>query len=377
MIRGLLLELRRRMRGRAGEPAIAWPEVPAGVDLNPSAADFAAYDEAPLALARFRHRDVEAAAWQAQLRAKLRELLGPVLPPAADAPLVTTATVAMAAGLARRTVYLPAARGRHTVVTVVWRRDTADQPLPVMLCLQGHTSGAHISWGEARIPMDMKRIANGGDYAVQAVSQGFVAVCIEQLGFGERGERALTHVWDHPCVDACNRALLWGATVLGARAADVSATVDWLHAGAVEGPAFDARRVYAMGNSAGGETALFAAALDTRIAGAIASGCVGAWRETSGRRRTCPDTVIPGVLNWFEYSDVVALCAPRPLLVVSGRHDHIYPFALAQKCSRAAAEVYAAMDATNHLAEVEGPEGHRFYPDLAWPGFLGLLEAAE
>jgi len=244
-----------------------------------------------------------------------------------------------------------------------------------MLCLQGHNSGAHISWGEARHPIDAQRIARGGDFALQAAAQGFVAVCIEQSCFGERGERKLAQRWDHPCVDAANRALLLGRTLLGERVMDVFAVIDWLRAGSA-GPALDGARIYAMGNSAGGETALYAAALDEgRLAGVIASGCVGRFRTTSGARKTCPDTVVPGILRWLEYDDIVALCAPRPLLVVSGRDDHIYPFAEAQACANGAAAVYEAMNAGANLRCLEGEDGHRFYPALAWPSFLEMTAA--
>jgi hypothetical protein len=130
-----------------------------------------------------------------------------------------------------------------------------------------------------------------------------------------------------------------------------------------------------MGNSAGGETALFAMALDPRIEASIASGCVGPWRKANGARRTCPDTIIPGVLAWIEYSDVLALCAPRPLLVVSGVTDHIFPFALASECVEDARPVYAAMEAASRLQAVAGPGEHRFYPDIAWPAFAALLDA--
>ena len=346
---------------------------PAGVFLNPSDADFAAYEEAPLALTWQRAGGSDLAAWQEKVRAKLREMLGTVTPSGDPSPVAGAAGSA-SGGLSRQTYYLPTAPRRHAAVTVVWNPRYAGQALPVMLCLQGHTSGAHISWGQALLPEDRQRIDNGGDFAIQAVRQGHVAVCIEQIAFGERREQALAHRWDHTCIDASNRALLLGRTVLGDRIADVAAVIDWLRSLPPDFPALNTARIRAMGNSAGGETALYTAALDRRIEGVIASGCVGAWRKTSGARKTCPDTVIPGVLNWIEFSDVLALCAPRPLLVVSGLTDHIYPFRLASECAEEARLAYAALGAGNRLRALSGPGGHRFYPEVAWPAFLSLLE---
>ena len=62
----------------------------------------------------------------------------------------------------------------------------------------------------------------------QAVARGYIAVCIEQLCFGERRELALTPRSADPCVDAFHHALLTGRTLLGERMSDVSAVIDWL-----------------------------------------------------------------------------------------------------------------------------------------------------
>jgi len=371
------LELLRRFRRLRGNSEIKWPPVPPGVFLNPSDADFAAYASAPLALTWRAASDRDPLRWQQQVRLKLRELLGATAEATADTQTMIGTRSTTKSGIQRQTIYLLSAPRRHVPITIVWEPKRADHPLPVMLCLQGHTSGAHISWGEARSPIDVERIENGGDFALQAVRHGHVAICIEQIAFGERGEQAVTHRWDHTCIDACNRALLLGRTLLGDRVADVHATIKWLHRPGIDLPAMDLSRLRIMGNSAGGETALFATALEPAIEAVIASGCVGSWRKTSGARRSCPDTVIPGVLAWIEYSDVLALCAPRPTLVISGAADHIYPYHLAAECAEAARPAFAALNAVDSLRTVAGPVGHRFYPDIAWPAFVDLLETKQ
>lgn len=368
------MELRRRVRLSSDETEGAWPSIPAGVWLNPSDSDFSTYEAAPLALSWKKTANGETSEWQVKTRVKLQELLGTTPLVVQKAPPILGETGTINGSLKRQTFYLPYGPRRHIPVTVVWDQDKSSEKKPVMLCLQGHTSGAHISWGEARLPADLHRIDNGGDYAIQAVRNGHVAICIEQIAFGERREQGLHHRWEHPCVDASNRALLLGRTLLGDRVSDVMAVVGWLNTAPSDLPGFDVGRIRAMGNSAGGEVALFVAALDTRIEGVIASGCVGDWRKTSGRRKTCPDTVIPGVLKWIEYSDILALCAPRPLLVVSGMKDHIYPFHFAAECVEDARPAYAALSASGLLRAVAGPAGHRFYPETAWYAFLQLLD---
>lgn len=62
-------------------------------------------------------------------------------------------------------------------------------PFPVMICLQGHSPGMHISIGEARTPRDSVSVRGGRDFALQAIRNGWAAVVIEQQGFGERAEK--------------------------------------------------------------------------------------------------------------------------------------------------------------------------------------------
>jgi dienelactone hydrolase len=371
------LEFMRRLRRLTGKSEEKWPSVSADVFLNPSDADFAAYENAKLGLTWRRTARGNTPSWQMTARSKLCELLGiDSLRISMTAPSVIAGAQMATPNHRRQTLYLLMAPRRHVPTTIVWDPEYSGEPRPVMICLQGHTSGAHISWGEARLPIDATRIKNGGDFAIQALHHGHVAICIEQIGFGERREQAIKHRWEHPCIDACNRALLLGRTVLGDRVSDVMAVIDWLRSRPANLPTIDAARIRIMGNSAGGETALCAMALDARIEAAIASGCVGAWRKTSGTRLTCPDTVIPGVLNWFEYSDILAMCAPRPLLVLSGVNDHLYPYRLAADCVEEAHPAYSEIGASNRLQAVPGSSGHRFYPNVAWPAFLNLINLA-
>ena len=61
-------------------------------------------------------------------------------------------------------------------------------PLPTVICLQGHSSGMHISLGEAKFSRDENSIQGGRDFAVQAVKEGCCAVVIEQRYMGSAGQ---------------------------------------------------------------------------------------------------------------------------------------------------------------------------------------------
>lgn len=368
------LEIKRRLSRLLGDDRWIWPSSPEGLSLSPSHADFAQYERAPLRLSwKNNSGHMDPLSWQKEVRQRLQNLLGLDGEHSVEAEVLHDVQLkGLKSGLCGQTVYLQSGSERQVPVTLLWDAHESMQARPIMLCLQGHTSGAHISWGQPRLPIDVSRIANGGDFGRQAVDKGYIAVCIEQACFGERRETAVSQRWDHSCIDAVTRSLLIGKTLLGNRVADVCAVLDWLEGGVVPGPGMDTSRIHAMGNSAGGETALFVMAMDPRISAVIAGSCVGSYRQVIGRRRGCPDTVIPGILQWLEYEDVLGLCAPRPLLAVSGETDHIYPYKMARECVEAARDVYSAMNAPGMLRCESGTGGHQFYPDIAWPAFLEL-----
>jgi hypothetical protein len=85
-----------------------------------------------------------------------------------------------------------------------------DTPRPIMICLQGTNTGAHLSWGDVRFPDDIDKKQRGYDVAVQAAKRGYLAVAIEQSCFGERSERQIVPRSAAPCIDATLHAMLLG-----------------------------------------------------------------------------------------------------------------------------------------------------------------------
>lgn len=348
-----------------------YPEPPPDVRLNPYAENLAAAARPELALSWF-HAGGDPAAWQGKVRTKLSDLCGYRRPD--TRPTVLHAETISGSG--HRRFYLRLFPDVDVPVDVLWPEKAAT-PAPVMICLQGTNSGAHLSWAEVRMPPDPVKIASGLDFAHQAVANGYIAVCVEQRCFGMRREQSLTPRSEDPCVDAFHHALLFGRTLVGDRASDVSAVIDWLSTADL-GIAIDLSRLHILGHSAGGTVAIHAAALDDRLKAVIASGCLGPITDTLlTRRDRAGQNVIPGQLKWFELSDVVALCAPRPVLAVSGDSDHIFPFRGVEKVVDAARPVYEALGAEGALRALSFPDGHRFDPARIWPAFTELLKFKE
>ena len=361
------IALARKLTRALGGDFDPYPKAPDAARLSPSAANREAARDPALALT---WHDGDPLDWQTRVRAKLKDLMG--VGAGEGVPTVThqDPPQTYAGGHTRQRWYLRVFAEVDVAVDIVWPSD-ASGPLPVMLCLQGTNAGAHLSWAEARMPPDPVKIASGLDFAHQAVARGYAAVCIEQRCFGLRRERELDRASVDPCVDAFHHALLFGRTLLGDRVGDVMRIIDWLADG---GAGLDLGRVHALGHSAGGTVALHVTALDDRIGALIASGCVGPIRDTLlARGDRAGQNIIPGQLNWFELADVVALCAPRPVLAVSGVNDHIFPFAGVEKVVADATPVYEALDAGDRLVALAQTGGHRFDQNVIWPAYEALL----
>ena len=107
---------------------------------------------------------------------------------------------------------------------------------------------------------------------------------------------------------------LLGTTVLR----DAAAALSVLRAD----PRVIGRAVGALGHSYGGNTTLFHAALDERVAFACASGAACTYRRRMADRTQIElASIVPGILELSDLDDVAGLIAPRPLLLVSAPDD--------------------------------------------------------
>ena len=64
--------------------------------------------------------------------------------------------------------------------------------------------------------------------------------------------------------------------------------------------------------------------------------------------------------------DLGGLIAPRPLIVVNGREDDIFPNPGVEEAFSEIKRLYAAAGVPERTALVTGDGGHRFYADIAW-----------
>ena len=240
----------------------------------------------------------------------------------------------------------------------------ADKPLPVVICLQGHSTGMHISLGRPKFEGDENTISGGDrDFARRTVKEGFCALTLEQRGFGENGgdkEKG------HPsCRMPAARALLIGRTLLGERVWDIMRCIDALELSFAD--IVDVDKVLCLGNSGGGTATTYASALDERIKISVPSCAVCRYVDSIAAMLHCECNYVPNISKFFDMGDLCAMIAPRPLVVVSGAHDTGFPIDGAKACVEIGKKAYEALGVADELVHVVGAEGHRFYADDAWP----------
>lgn len=310
--------------------------------------------------------------WQRRLRRKVRQLAGDLPREKCDLrprrlwlrkhPLGTIEKVAFTS------------ESHADVTAYVCLPDNATPPYPFFICLQGHTSGMHHSIGvqqeDETKPLE---IAGDRDFGLGCMRRGIAALCIEQRSFGERREQKQAAVSPHGCHDAAMHALMLGRTLLGERVYDVDRGIDYL---STRGDArMDAIGV--MGNSGGGTISLFSAALLPRIAFAMPSCYFCTFRDSVMSIYHCADNYVPGLLKYAEMHDVMGLFAPKPVVLVAGKEDPIFPIAATRRAYKQLRKIYDAFGAKDRCHLVVGNGGHRFYADAAWAVMLKEVNRAR
>ena len=317
----------------------------------------------------FVNSSLEPTQWQLLARKKLAELVGYQAKRSLVETISTQNFVQFDSSYLRSKSYLRVNRCSDVPVTIVKTESIKSKRKPVLIFLAGSTSGVHVGWGEVRVPIDHDRVSCGSDILLRAANDGYFGVGVEQAGFGERQEKHLHKKSSSRTADAFCHLVMQGRSLLGLGATEVSSIIDWLVDNANEF-GIDSKKIYVYGHSSGGTLAQYCGALDPRIAGIMASGSVGYFENTIAKRGAASGlSVVPGILNWFEASDVISLIAPRSFIAVSGVKDHIFPFKGAKSVVDEASLFYEKLGATHKISALKADGGHKYYGQHSWEYF--------
>lgn len=260
-----------------------------------------------------------ATAWRRNARKKLRELIG--LDTLQTAPLKPRVTEQVDCGdYIRERVELQV-EPLVTMPLFVLIPKAGKPPFATILCPHGHGFGAKaaISGAGGHPEIKAATIKFQADYGRVFCKAGFVALCPDARGFGERREQlAQNSVMNSSCNFLNHMAIPLGQTVTAMWVHDLQRLIEY----AQTRPECDATRLGCAGLSGGGLQTLWLAALDERIKAAVDSGYFyGVKQSLLDMHGNCSCNYVPHLWEYADHGDLGALVAPRPLLVQSGDND--------------------------------------------------------
>lgn len=240
---------------------------------------------------------------------------------------------------------------------------------PLMICIQGHDVTMENSIGKDRFGRSKEETEIGCDFALQAINHNMAALCIEQRGMGERKENIETKSTE--CHLPTMTELLLGRTIIGARVWDIARAIDVMEEYFTE---IDAKRIYIVGNSGGGTVSYYATCLEHRIKAVMPSCSVSSFKHSIATIKHCVCNHIPHILDSFDMGDLAGLIAPRPIVVVAGKGDTIFPIVGILDAYKKIESIYDTLGDKDNCTLIVGDNGHHFYPELAWPKFMELVK---
>ncbi len=240
--------------------------------------------------------------------------------------------------------------------------NTGKKKYPVAITLQGHSSGFHNSIAEPKDDENPDYALGRGAFAVQAVKHGYIALAIEQRGMGERRPNERHQKDAQMCEYTAHIALMLGRTILGERMWDVSKAIDAL----AEFPECDTDKIFITGNSGGGTMSFYAAAYDERIKFSAPASAFCTYEDSIMNWYHCSCNFIPHAYLWFEMQDLACLIAPRPLIVVTGKEDRIFPLYGVEKAYKTVESIYTAAGSADNCRLIITPKGHYWCEDIMW-----------
>jgi dienelactone hydrolase len=235
-----------------------------------------------------------------------------------------------------------------------------DRPAPAVLFYPGHW------WTDSKARPDFQA------FCINMARLGFVVLNFDPVGQGERGVSARDH--------RRTEALLVGVAQQGFAVYESRCALEYL----LSRREVDPRRVGITGASGGGYNTWVTTALDDRIAAAVP---VVGTSDFAEQIHVCRPLdwyhaaehchFVPGLIRYANNHELLAMAAPKPVLIVAASEDQSFPLAGVRQVAdygRMLYESYRAGDKTGLI--VDRSEGHgyqRVKREAAYGWFLRWL----
>ena len=245
--------------------------------------------------------------------------------------------------------------------------DNRKGKLPVVITLQGHNQqGFHSSIGNILCHETLDYDTGRGQFAIQAVKTGYIALAIEQRGMGERKavntfERRVS-LSNGGCYYEAMTALTLGRTLLGERCHDISTAIDMLS----HFDCCDTDKIAITGNSGGGTMSYYAACYDERIKVSMPSCAFCDYPGSILKFYHCSCNYVPNAYRYFDMQDLSCLIAPRNLVIVAGKYDTAFRIEGVRRGYETVKKVFETAGVPDNCKLVETEKGHWWCVDVIW-----------
>lgn len=161
------------------------------------------------------------------------------------------------------------------------------------------------------------------DYGMQLAKRGYVVLCPDARGFGERRDVPIQSDDDFlksSCFQLAHMAEPLGLTVAGMLTWDLMRLVDYIE----ERNEWDSSDIGCIGFSGGGMQTLWLAALDDRIKKVIISGYMYGYKDSLLElNNNCSCNYVPHLWEYFDMGDIGTLIAPNKVIIQSCKEDKL------------------------------------------------------
>ncbi|MGN0905895.1 MAG: alpha/beta hydrolase family protein [Bullifex sp.] len=265
--------------------------------------------------------------WQKDAREKLRQLLG--------MPLIEIEAESVPFSPVLKEEILTDGNIRRQRILITVDKDVVipmfilypENPKGTWIALPGHNGG-----GKATVAGDVsceavkeKIVHYGYDYGLEMAERGYITICPDSRGFGERREEFMQgdeseKYLKSSCASLAHVATALGFSLMGLLVYDISRIIDYLE----ERDDIPTDPLGVIGFSGGAMQALYASAIDTRITRTILSGYFYGFRDSLVvLNGNCACNYPHGVFRHFDMCDLAGMIAPRPLAIQACLEDHL------------------------------------------------------
>lgn len=224
---------------------------------------------------------------------------------------------------------------------------------PAVLCVHGHFAPAKSE------PIVQSR-------CIGLAKLGFFVLMVDAFGAGERGIGKPLGEYHGEMV----AATLWptGLALAGLQVYENMRAVDYL----LTRPEVDPLRLGVTGCSGGGNQTMYVGAMDERLKCVVPVCSVGTYQAYLGAA-CCMCEVTPGALSYTEEAGVLALVAPRALMLINATQDGFqFSVGEAKKSLDAARGIFRLYGKEDHAQRVVVDSGHGYNQEMreAMYGFM-------